>query len=334
MDNLDRQETVGLGQMVDKVSGLAREAMARVGTIDLPPDAVPPGLVVDKPVLVTLIHGDGRIELKDISPFIEGLRGKPVRRKGTATTATLDSFCTLVNRNGDDETVIFADTDWRKPKLTAVLNYHRRLGYETPPLPAQEDGDDPLARFGDHRVVYAFPLSEPWKIWVDGNGKFMGQAEFAAFLEEHIHEIAAPDTDPDGPDVTWERTFRTKIAQPNELVDLARGMEIHVGAKVVNKVRLQTGETAISFETEHRTADGRDITVPGLFLLRLPIFYRGLHQRMLVRLRYRVKDGAILWAYELHRPDEVVDERVGNDLHEVESRTQRTVIVGSPETGA
>ena len=317
--------------MVEKVATLAKEAGAGHALVEVPAGALPPGMLVEKPTLIAVRDGDGKIRFESLAPHLADLRGKPARRKGTATATTLDSFCNLVNRNGDDATLIFVDANWRAPKLTAVLNYHLPRTDGEPQPAGAEAGDDELARFGDHRVVYAFPLSEPWKGWVTHNGTFMEQEKFAAFIEEHIHEIAPPDTDNDQ-ERRWEQDFRTRIASPNELVDLARGLEVMVGNKIKTRTRLQSGETSIVFETEHRTADGGEVTVPGLFILRVPIFYRGLPQRMLVRLRYRpAGEKGVFWAYELFRPDEVVDERIRDDVREVENLTARQVIDGAPE---
>jgi uncharacterized protein YfdQ (DUF2303 family) len=48
------------------------------------------------------------------------------------------------------------------------------------------------ARNRSHRIVYAFPLTEEFKAWVAANAKQMEQDLFAAFLEEHAAELAAP----------------------------------------------------------------------------------------------------------------------------------------------
>ncbi|MBW4968520.1 YfdQ family protein, partial [Pseudoalteromonas sp. CR1] len=88
---------------------------------------------------------------------------------------------------------------------------------------------------------------EPWKIWTASDGKFMTQADFAQFIEDHVHELASPL--PNGQDETlWRDLFKTTIASPSDMVDLARGLDIKVGAAVKNRVRLATGETSFQFE--------------------------------------------------------------------------------------
>ncbi|TIN90391.1 MAG: DUF2303 family protein, partial [Mesorhizobium sp.] len=69
------------------------------------------------------------------------------------------------------------------------------------------------ARNRSHRIVYAFPLTEEFKAWVNGNAKPMAQDVFAAFLEEHAAELAAPT---DGERSEYERLFNEKMATPSE----------------------------------------------------------------------------------------------------------------------
>lgn len=330
----DTTETVGLGQAIDKVAALAKAAGGKAEFLAIPKGSLPPGIMLDEPQILVITDGDGNVRLESLASSIENLRGKPARRKGVATATTLDSFCHLVNRNGDDATLIFLDANWRAPKVTAILNYHRSAentsDADVQPE-AAKDGDDALARFGDHQVAYAFPLSEAWKAWLARDGKLMPQGDFAEFIEDRIHELAIPD-----PDSAVERgyrdRFRTAIANPTDLFDLAQGLEILVDTKIKTASKLQSGERSIVFETTHKDYQGQALVVPGLFLLQIPIFYQGLAQRILVRLRYRAAGGdGVMWGYEIFRPDEVVDARIREDVAEIVHRTGRDVVDGAPE---
>ncbi|TIU60862.1 MAG: DUF2303 family protein, partial [Mesorhizobium sp.] len=97
---------------------------------------------------------------KSVKGLIEEFRQAPDRRKGTATVETLASFIALVDRHKDDDSVLFGKTVWPDPKLTAVLDY---------------DKEGVPARNRSHRIVYAFPLTEEFKAWVNGNAKPMPQ---------------------------------------------------------------------------------------------------------------------------------------------------------------
>src|SRR5688500_13756256 len=110
----------------------------------------------------------------DTKQWLDARRLTPERRKGTASFTKLESFIEHVKRfSRSDGSAVFAVDDPRAPKLVAVLNYHRT-------------GADGEPQFGDHRGVYAFPVSDEWKAWhaIANAPDLIGQADFCAFLEE------------------------------------------------------------------------------------------------------------------------------------------------------
>lgn len=321
---------------IGPVAELAQKAAARVEFLPVPADALPASELLSAPHLTVIIGADGKPEIRSLKGEIDAYRTKPAFREGTGHAGTIDSFIALVNRHASADTAIFVDANWKAPKLLAVIDYHARAGGDDIALTEQarqnaKAGEDELARNCRHRIAYAFPLSEPWKEWVAKDGEWFKQAEFAEFLEDHIHEIAAPlDTMHEEKEVA-ER-LRTRIASPAEIMDLARGLDVKVGASVKNRVKLASGETQIVFEETHHDSEGRDLIVPGLFILSVPIFYRDEAVRLPVRLRYRVTNGAIVWAFLIHRPDEAVEATVRDIVSQVAENTGLPVYDGSPET--
>ncbi len=250
---------------------------------------------------------------KSLKPLIEEFRTGPERRKGTAKVDTLNSFIALIDRHKDAESVIFGRTSWPEPKLTAVLNYDR---------------EGSTARFGDHRVEYAFPLTEEFKAWVGANATPMDQAEFAAFLEEHAAELAAPL---DGEKSEYERLFKEAMATPSEVVALSRHLEVFVGAKAKQGIRLQSGERQVEFSEEHVNAKGEAIAIPGIFMVSVPAFVDGEAVRIPARLRYRIAGGTIKWFYQLYRWQFYLREQVGRDLRDAGEKTGLPVFEGAAE---
>lgn len=319
------------GDAIEEVAKLAREGAASFQFLQVPDLALNGIETIGTPHVGVKLSADGTPSIVDIKSHIDLYRAKPAFRTGTAIATTLHSFIDLVNRHASADSAVFADANWKAPKLLAVIDYHQRAGNETDTRATAPVGEDEHARNCGHRVSYAFPLSEPWKVWVANDGKFMGQAEFAEFLEDHIHELAAPD--PQRAEQTdWVDRFKMSIATPAEIIDLARGLDIKVGVAVKNKVRLQSGETQFVFETEHRDASGQELRVPGLFILAVPIFYLGEVISLPVRLRYRVVEGKIVWAYQMHRPDEAVSNTVRDDIEQVTGATGLPVYDGAPES--
>lgn len=273
------------------------------------------GLPAEVPVV--LRRGD--------TPTVDGLdrlfepyRLHPTRKSGTAIAQTFESFCDLVNRHSTGNSAIFANIDWRKPTLTAIVDYH-------------EAANGGKADFGKHRIHYAFPLSEEWKKWVEKDGQAMKQNEFAWFLEDRIVEVSSP-TDQDR--ALYEDQFNTKIALASQLVELSRGLTVRVDAVVKATTVLQSGEGQISFEESHKGDDGKPLKVPGLFMLYISPFFMGDKVRIPVRLRYRPVDGKVVWFYQIYRPDEFITQHIRDTLFDAAQKTGLPIYSGTPETGA
>jgi uncharacterized protein YfdQ (DUF2303 family) len=287
------------------------ERAARFMDLEIATDGFGPGLPPSVPTLVDTRTGS----LLSLKTEIERFRIVPERKKGTAQVQTLESFIELVNRHKTGHSAIFSNLDWAKPLFSAVIDYHENK-------PA--GGADWL----NHRIVYQFPLSEEWKAWSGQNGKTMSQGDFAAFIEDHIAELASPT---EAEKIELERRFQTTIATPNELMILSRGLQVFVAAQVKNTTTLQSGEGEVVFVEEHQNAQGEKIKVPGLFLLNISPFFQGEEVRLPVRLRYRAGGGKLTWFYQVWRADLLITERLQNDAALVAEETGLPVYAGTPE---
>ncbi|PWE57638.1 hypothetical protein DEM27_00020 [Metarhizobium album] len=274
------------------------------------------GLPVRIPVLIDRKTGAA----KSVKSLFEEWRTSPERKSGTATVNTLESFTALTNRHKTEHSAIFANTDWRSPSLTAVIDYHEKAsaGY---------------ADNGRHRIHYPFPLTEEWEAWIGITGKPLDQAQFAEFIEDHRAELAAPHEE----EVThWEELLGGKLAAPNEMQMLSRGLKVNSEVKVSSAVTLSTGEGELTWEETHQTRNnaGAKIIVPSLFMIALPPFYQGEKTRLPVRLRYRVTPGggAVKWIIIPYRPDIYVTEEVIRVMERAADETELPAFQGSPET--
>ncbi|MER2535507.1 MAG: DUF2303 family protein [Rhizobiaceae bacterium] len=304
----DPQKTPLDAHGIDLVAALAREAEAAT-IVNITTSGLGAGLPSSVPVAF-----DRKAQaFKSIKPLVEEFRLAPLRRNGTAKVETLAAFIDLTNRHKDEQSALFGKTSWPEPRLTAVLNY---------------DSEGNPARFGDHRIVYAFPLTDEFKAWVNMNAKPMDQVDFAAFLEEHAAELSAPM---DGERSTYEPLFKELFATPSELIALSRHLEVFVNAKAKQGVRLQSGERQIEFTTEHLNAKGESIAIPGIFMVSVPAFVDGDAVRIPARLRYRIGGGDIKWFYQLYRWEFYLREQVGYDLKDAAAKTGLPAFEGAPE---
>lgn len=300
-----------LGFDVEAVAALgAKAAGAEIITI-----TAPAGMVGVPASIPAVLERGANPSVESVAALFEGFRQKPERRRGTARVETLDSFCALVNRHKTADSAVFAKTDWRKPSLLAVIDYHENKG-------------GGAADWMRHQVSYHFPLSEEWQAWLGMDGQKMSQGDFAAFLEDHIAELSSPT---DAEVVMCKRDFATTVATPAELVSLSRGLAVHVGSTVKNTVTLQSGEGQIVWDETHKDAQGNALKVPGMFLLSIAPFANGEKIRVPVRLRYRTTSGAVVWFFNLYRPDIHITEQVRSDLQTVRDATSLPVFEGEPE---
>ena len=297
---------------IEAIKDLSDRAGSAPTWIGLPSEY--PGLPETIPVFVDRQSG----ALRGVKELVEQWRLSPDRKTGTAQVNTLESFIDLTNRHATEHSVIFGDTDWQKPSLTAIIDYH-------------EDAKAGYADNGKHRIHYAFPLSLEWQAWLKMNGKPMTQGEFAEFIEDHIADLAAPDT---LEDEDFAEKFSTKVAYPNEMKQLSLGLQINAESRAKSIVKLQSGEGEVTWEEEHRDAKGDKIKVPGIFIINIPPFFLGAPCRIPVRLRYRLVAGSITWIFQLFRPDMYITEQVRRDLERAASDTGLPQYQGKPEMNA
>lgn len=305
---MENQETQGLAAAIAAVNSLGVEATK--------PEVVlvsTEGLATGLPAKVPLSFDRKAQKFVSIKGLIDEHRLVPERRKGIAAVDTLASFVALTNRHKDGGSVLFGKIAWPDPKLTAVINYHDL---------------DNVARFGDHRVDYAFPLTDEFKSWVECSGKPMKQEEFAAFLEEHAGELASPE---DGERSLYEPLFKENFGTPSEILMLSRHLEVHVNAKAKQGIRLQSGERTVEFSEEHVNAKGEKVVIPGVFMVSVPAFVDGSAVRIPARLRYRISGGSIVWFYQLFRWELFLREQVQYDLRDAAEKTGLPYFEGSPE---
>lgn len=246
---------------------------------------------------------------------------KPRRRVGTTTANTVESFCNLVNRHKTEDSVVFGDLNWRQPSLLAVIDYH--------PIRTPDDKQD-RADWGQNRVSYMFPMSEEWSDWSGKNGEAMSQEEFGYLIEDRVQHLTSPTEDEQ---FTFGDMLQTKLATPSELMMLSRGLSMTVKAAYKDYKVIQSGESEISYVEEHADNAGQKLKVPGAFMIEIPIFHGGGLERILVRLRYRPRDGRLFWFYQLYRPDVAITKALEAERVFVESETALPFYEGKPVGG-
>lgn len=271
-----------------------------------------------------LLVPDGMTSL-DLLPILERLADQPRRRRGTVAVHDLESLVELCERFKDDQSAVFASMEGGTPLMTAIFDYHQSGGPGVG-----------KPRFGEHRAVYRFPLSVEWQAWHGQDGKMMTQIEFAEFIENHIGEIVpvpvgeegalAPET------LALQQMLGGSFAPPNRMMEIAKGLAMKEGVSVKGFTSLPTGEARMEFITQHTDQDGKPLNVPTLFLICIPIFEAGALYRIAVRLRYRLRDGRVNWAFQMYRADRAIRHAFDEARGVAAQGTELPVYSGIPET--
>ena len=271
------------------------------------------------PIPAILVANGLRVE--SLKPIIDSWRLHPERRRGTARVTDLASLCAYIERWKAPNSIVFCKDDRAAPELVAVLDHHQPTS-------------DGRPEFGDHRAVYAFPLDEAWKAWLAADRKPMDQGDFAAFIEDRMGDlIAVPQSSGADSDPLFQMVqgLGGAFASPSTVVELSRGLAVHVGETVKQAVNLQTGEVQVVYQSQHSDGAGGTVKAPGWFLIAVPVFRNGPPYRLGVRLRYRAGGGKISWFVQLWQPDRIIDHAIAEACDKVRERTGLTVLLGTPE---
>lgn len=266
-------------------------------------------------VFATLPKGRSVVDLK---PILDSYRETPERRRGVAKLTDATSFVAHINRFAGAASAVFANPDQNAPSLTAVYDYHAA-------------GPDPkVADWLRHRATYAPALSDEWKTWTAQEDTPMNQGQFASFIEDNITDVIVPNLD-DPKLATFASLVQGKFAEPSDLLQLSRGLEVNIDTNVKNAVTLSTGEISVRYEENVRDGAGQPINIANLFQICIPVFYAGGLYRIAVRLRFRKAGDRLMWTYLLTRPDLVFEDAFHGIVERVKKETTAPVFLGSPE---
>lgn len=226
-----------------------------------------------------LLHDD-RVKLVDLGKYMM----TPTRRQGTITFDAVDSFVTYIKANKETAARIYVDADYEAGNVsaTAVLN---------------DDGGMPGWR--DYRAVFKPKHSIEWKRWLGANKRAFSQLDFASFIEDNVASIIskAPNSD-------------VKYPSGSDMLQMALSLELINDSRIKSSVRLQSGGYELTAVDRETGDTEKKMQVFERFLLGLRPFVNLQAYSIEARLRYKQTGAAITFAYELVRPDLVLEEAV------------------------
>jgi len=240
----------------------------------------------------------------------EKLMSIPARKKGSISLNDTESFIAYVNRHKDPEyTTIYCYSDYSTSKInfSCIFNDHGRH---------IEDSD--TQNWRDFRATHNPQLSEEWKRRVEDNSDVDGtrkftQSELAQFLEENLNDIAVVDGMPTGTD----------------LLEMATSFEANQDMRFKSAIRLQNGGVNMSFM---QNDDDQTLVRMKMFekiAIGIPVFWGGDAYQITARLRYRVRDGRLIFWYELIRSDKVLEHATKGLIDKIKTETEVPLFIGA-----
>lgn len=223
---------------------------------------------------------------------IERFLPTPKRTRATVTVRSTEAFIAYFKEFATDGSKIFS-SDSAPHKITGVIDYPTKGAPE----------------WGDHRVVCECVPSPEYSIWSGRNGARMGQAEFAEFIENNLPDFISPDG--------------------ATILEVANSLEMKKTVQFQSGQRLQDGMVQFMFiEDAKATAGKGKLEIPSEFKIEIPIFRNGESYKMVAKLRYRVKDGALSFWFEIPRLTNLVDSAFAAMVKGVADSLGRAVISG------
>ncbi|QCP51773.1 DUF2303 family protein [Trinickia violacea] len=229
----------------------------------------------------------------------------PLRKLATVRLRDADSFIDYLKRHGSlTDCTIWCQADYTKGQVafTGILNDHG------------EDADKPAWR--DHRALFSPEFSEEWRRWIGRNKQPFNQAEFAAFLEENLKDIASL-TD-------------SSLPSGSDMLQMALQFEATQDMRFKSAIRLQNGGVNMSFVQDDDDQTLQKMQIFERFAIGIPVFWNGDAYQIDARLRYRVRDGKLTFYYELIRHDKVLEAAATTVISTIKEKTGNPFFFGDP----
>lgn len=237
-------------------------------------------------IIARVTRTDERLTTTNLEKWL----GEPIRARGSALLHDPGDFVSYCNRLGSSYTTVWGNQE--RATFTAVFNDHIT---------------DTDTGWRDHTATLALQDDKDWAAFLERDGKYLTQVQFAEFLLDYQPLFV----DPDGA----------------TLLEIATHFKAHKKAEYSSEVDLDTGDVQFNYTeiTTQKTQRAGQIELPRELTVELSPYLGMEPVRMLARLRWNVEGGALSIGIKLQRPD-----LVKRDAFE---GVRRTILDGVNEAG-
>ena len=232
----------------------------------------------------------------------EKLLPQPRRKTGTIALHDSKSFIAYLQRHKvADLTTIYALADY----IGSIIEFHAIIDDHNAPSDGQQ--------WRQFRANYIPEFSVEWQMWTKNNGKKFSQSEFGYFLEDHLEDIAQAEGMPTGA----------------QLLEMALNFEAKQDLRFKSAVRLQSGGVQMNFVQDDDDQTLSKMQMFDRLAVGIPVFWGGSAYRVDARFRYRVKEGTLVFWYELIRPERIMEAATGELIGHIKEATELPFYFGS-----
>lgn len=234
---------------------------------------------IDSVVHVAVPQGQA-IQPIDLEQYL----ANPRRKKGTASFTNAASFTDYVKEHRIDGTTAWCKFDPQTFALSfvAVINDHAGL--------VPTGNPDHVAGWRDHRATFSPEMSAEWKVWKGKNANAFAQVAFAEFIEANAEDLTQPP---------GKEGYPTDLA----MLTMATNFVANEDRRLKSTVRLSSGGVRLEYIADPDAGTVQSMEMFSKFAIGIPVFHGGSAWAIEARLKYRLKDGAVHFFYELVRPD-------------------------------
>lgn len=214
-------------------------------------------------VAVELLPAGTRIGFHDLEKY----EVAPRRIRAAAVFETPQGFVGYVSAFAGAPTRLFASLE--KRQVVAAIDYHEPAG----------------PSWSTHRAVYPAQFAPAFAAWMKVHDQYIGQRDFAEFLEDRAEDAIAPD--------------------PADLMEVAQKFDAVRAVDFKSAINLSTNER--QFRYEEKDSVGGAIACPKRLSLRTPVFWGSDPVVWQARFSYKIESGALLFKVAIHRCNELLD---------------------------
>lgn len=242
--------------------------------------------------------------------YFEQTLERPLQLKQVTGLHTAKDFIAYVNRFADKNSVVFVDV--LGGKIQAILDFHEAKAVESYNSNALQRHCEHVANFRVNHTPEFLKIKE-------NSGKKMTQMDFALFLEDVMPYVNQPAA--------------------AELYEIVNTLQAKTDIDFKSGTRTDNGQVSLTYNENIQASAGRqgNLNIPEQIVFGIQVHRGGDHYALPARFRYRIKEGNIIFWYDLDQLEKAIEKSMEDTVSYIrEGKTlfnpddSETVLPGVP----